>query len=210
MDIVMRNPIVPTAILMLPSSNKALLTYAKAVHERLSGNANFPNPNPALEVLAVDIKAFDDAETKAKTKVLGATEARDAKRQKVTEDLKHIRDRVQSIAETQASYRDAAAVITGAFMSVKKTGKRTRNELSAKNTGVSGIVLLEAKSVAPAATYFWQYSLDQETWTSVPATMQVKAMISGLTPAATYYFRFRALTRAGEIDFSQVVSLLVH
>ena len=34
-------------------------------------------------------------------------------------------------------------------------------------------------------------------------------MIAGLTALQTYYFRFRALTRTGPRDYSQVVSLLV-
>lgn len=40
--------------------------------------------------------------------------------------------------------------------------------------------------------------------------MQARTVISGLTSAQTYFFRFYALTRAGDIGFSQVVSLLVH
>jgi hypothetical protein len=87
---------------------------------------------------------------------------------------------------------------------------RSKGELSAKNTGVPGTVVLEAKAVAPVAVYFWQYSLDQETWTSVPETMKANQVISGLTSKETYSFRFRALTRGGEVGFSQVVSLLVY
>jgi hypothetical protein len=34
--------------------------------------------------------------------------------------------------------------------------------------------------------------------------------ITGLTPATTYYFRFRALIRKGMTDWSQTISLLVH
>jgi hypothetical protein len=40
--------------------------------------------------------------------------------------------------------------------------------------------------------------------------MKARTVISGLTSAETYSFRFRALTRTGDIGFSQVVSLLVH
>jgi hypothetical protein len=45
---------------------------------------------------------------------------------------------------------------------------------------------------------------DQQTWTRAPETMQGSRVIAGLTSAKTYYFRFRALTRAGETGFSQV------
>jgi hypothetical protein len=41
-------------------------------------------------------------------------------------------------------------------------------------------------------------------------TMKAVTVISGLTPGQTYYFRFRALTRKGMRDWSQIVSLLVY
>ncbi|HZF56206.1 MAG TPA: fibronectin type III domain-containing protein, partial [Polyangiaceae bacterium] len=70
--------------------------------------------------------------------------------------------------------------------------------------------MLAAKSVAPRAIYYWEHSLDQETWTSLPQTMLTRTEVSGLQAACIYSFRFRAFTRAGWQDYSQVVSLLVH
>jgi hypothetical protein len=200
----------PVATLSSPPQNKQLITFARAVHEHLSGNLHFPSPSPTLALFAANIAAFEVAETKAATRAKGAAKERDAKRQKVKEDLGHLRDYVQSVVEKQATGEDAAAMIESTFMSVRKAYKRSKGELSAKNTGVSGTVVLDAKAIAPAAVYYWQYSLDQETWTSVPKTMKARTVIAGLTRAATYYFRFRGFTRAGEIGFSQVVSLLVH
>ena len=40
--------------------------------------------------------------------------------------------------------------------------------------------------------------------------MKSRTELSGLTPGSVYSFRFRAFTRAGQQDYSQVVSLLVH
>jgi hypothetical protein len=198
------------AALLLPRPNKSLVTFARAVHEHLTDNPKLPSPTPTLTLFAADINALDEAETTALTRARGAATARDAKRKKLKEDLAHLRDYVQSVVEAQANSRDAATLIESAFMSVRKPGKRSRAELRARNTGVSGTVVLDAKAVAPVATYYWQYSPDQQTWTSAPDTMKVSRVISGLTSAKTYYFRFRALTKAGEIGFSQVVSLLVH
>jgi uncharacterized SAM-dependent methyltransferase len=70
-------------------------------------------------------------------------------------------------------------------------------------------VRLAAKSVAPKVVYHWEHSMDQETWTPLPETMLTRTEVSGLKSAQTYYFRFRAFTRAGWQDYSQVVSLLV-
>jgi hypothetical protein len=200
----------PMAVLRLPRPHTSLIVLAKAVHDAMLGNANFPNPSPTLAVFAADIAAYEIAETKAAGRGKGAATLRNAKRKKVRDDLNHLQDYVQSIAETQASSADAAAVIESAFMSVRKAAKREKPELSAKGTGVSGAVALDAKAVAPDATYYWEFSLNQKDWLSVPATMKASTVISGLTPAQTYYFRFRSLTRTGPRDYSQSVSLLVH
>jgi hypothetical protein len=197
------------AILKLPKPNKSFLTFAKAVHDHLAGNPSFPSPSPALALFAADIHALDEAETQAATRAKGTTQARNARKLKVKEDLMHLRDYVQSVVEKQPSSRDAAALIESAFMSVRKTIHPSKAELSARNTGVSGTVRLNAKAVAHSAIYYWQYSLDQQTWTSVTETMQARTMIADLTLPATYYFRFRAFTRADHLGFSQVVRLLV-
>jgi hypothetical protein len=117
---------------------------------------------------------------------------------------------VQSVVETNTSPVAATALIKSAFMSVRKAPKRTLPELSAKNADVSGKVMLVAKAVARTTIYNWEYSLDQSTWTPGPETVRARAEIQGLTSARLYSFRFRARTRAGWQDHSQVVSLLVH
>jgi hypothetical protein len=82
--------------------------------------------------------------------------------------------------------------------------------LEVRNNGTSGTVILRAKAVARPATYYWEHSLDQTTWTRAPETMKATTTIAGLQAAHTYAFRFRALTTGGPREYSQVVSLLVH
>jgi len=199
----------PVAVLNLPELNKPLLTYSRAVHDALLNNPAFPSPNPPLSVLAANIDAFEDAETQAATRAKGAASFRDTKKKRVKEDLFHLCDYVQSVVETSCP-ADATALIESAFMSVRKVPTRTYPEISAKRGDVSGKVILAARSVAPKAVYRWEHSMDQETWTPLPETMLTRTEVSGLESAKTYYFRFRAFTRAGWQDYSQVVSLLVH
>jgi hypothetical protein len=199
----------PVAVLMLPELNKPLLTFSRAVYDALLNNPAFPSPNPPLQVFAADIEAFEDAETKAASRAKGAASFRDAKKKKVKEGLSHLRDYVQSVVETNPPAA-ATALIESAFMTVKKPRKRVYAEVSAKNSDVSGKVMLAAKAVGPKAVYHWEHSMDQETWTPLPETMLARTEVSGLESAKTYFFRFRAFTRAGWQDYSQVVSLLVH
>ena len=74
---------------------------------------------------------------------------------------------------------------------------------------VPGSVKLTAKAVADRASYEWQYSTDQKTWTNAPASLQAKTVITGLTSGTSYYFRFRGVTKAGEGAYSQIVQILV-
>jgi hypothetical protein len=199
----------PLAVLLLPRSTKELLTFGKAVHDAMADNANFPSPNPPLDVFKAKLNALDDAETKAAARTRGAAMARDAIKRQVINDLYHLCDYVQGVAEKVPLPEAAAAVITSAFMSIRKVPQRVTPPLTAKNTGVPGRVALAAKPVAKEATYYWEYSLDQVNWTPVPETIKASTAIDGLPWANVSYFRFRALTRAGKGDYSQVVSLLV-
>jgi len=199
----------PLAVLLLPKPARKLLTFGKAVHDAMAGNASFSSPNPPLDVFKANLDALDDAETKAATRTKGAALERNAMKKQVTNDLYHLRDYVQGVAEKIPIPEAAAAVITSAFMRIRKVPQRIKPALTAKNTGVPGQVALAAKTVAQVATYYWEHSPDQVTWTSVPETIKASTTVDGLPWAKVSYFRFRALTRTGKGDYSQVVSLLV-
>jgi len=74
---------------------------------------------------------------------------------------------------------------------------------------VPGSVKLAAKAMATRASYEWQYSTDQKTWTHAPSSLQAKTVITGLTSGTTVYFRVRGVTKAGEGAYSQIVQILV-
>jgi hypothetical protein len=68
-----------------------------------------------------------------------------------------------------------------------------------------------AVAAARRAAYDWQYSSDGgKTWTTAPSTLQAKTTVAGLVPGSTVHFKFRAVTKTGEEDWSQPVSLMVH
>jgi hypothetical protein len=204
-------PAYPQAVLNLSGQNGPLLTFAKAVYKALEDNAvTFVDPDPPLPQFLADIGAYEDGQTKAAGRGKGAAKARNAKKRKVRQDLRRVRDYVQVIAEGAETPDAAAAIITTAFLSVKKKGSRSKPELAAKYTGLPGEVLLVAKAVAPNAAYFFQYSVNLRDWVDVPETMTAKTLVTGLTPATVYHFRFRAISRKGRRDWSQIVSLLVH
>jgi hypothetical protein len=197
-------------VLNLPRLTNDLITYARAVNVALLGNSHFPSPTPPLDVFAAHIGELEEAQTNAATKAKGTASLRDAKVLVVKEDLSQIRSYVQSVAVTQASLADAATVVESASMSIRKPTTLQIPEISAKSAGIPGKVLLAAKSQGASVVYSWEHSLDQATWTPIPNTMKARTEVSGLTSHSTYYFRYRTLTRAGQQEYSQVVSLLVH
>ena len=74
----------------------------------------------------------------------------------------------------------------------------------------SGSAHAIVKAVDRRASYEWQYSLDGgKTWLQAPGTLKAQTVIGGLPVGATVAFRFRAITKKGEGDWSQAVSLVV-
>jgi len=75
---------------------------------------------------------------------------------------------------------------------------------------VSGAVHVVAPSAGRRAAYDWEWSSDGgKTWQLAPSTMQAKTSLTGLTAGATLMFRYRAVTKTGEADWSQPISFMV-
>jgi hypothetical protein len=199
----------PTGVLKVPKQKKALSPYGRHVVTCMTGSAKVPNPNPPLSAITAACTALDVSQA-AMPGNKAATTQRDADYLALLLLLHHELDYVNSVAEQQKSPADAEVVITGSGFSLRQEFKRNKEALAATYGLASGAVELDARAVAPGASYYWQWSTDMKTWVSLPETKQASTTITGLTPATTYYFRFRALTRKGMTDWSQDVSLLVH
>ena len=75
---------------------------------------------------------------------------------------------------------------------------------------VSGPVKLVAPVAGPRAAYDWQWSTDGgKTWQLAPSTTQARTAMIGLTPGSTVLFRYRAVTKTGETDWSEPTSFIV-
>jgi hypothetical protein len=93
---------------------------------------------------------------------------------------------------------------------VRKTPTRRARAFTAKPGPVSGVATVVATSAARRASYEWQYSTDGgKTWLTAPATLQAKTKIAGLVSGANVQFKYRAVTKTGEGDWSQPASLIV-
>jgi hypothetical protein len=197
-----------TVTLMLPQSVPALIVYAQGVVKRMTGNASFPNPVPTLAALTAAIDDLRAAETAALARTKGAAAARDEKRTALVALLQQLRAHIQATADADAT--NGTSIIESAGVAIRKTPTRHARAFAAKPGPVSGVVNVVAASAARRASYEWQYSTDGgKTWIAAPATLQARTKISGLVQGATVQFKYRAVTKTGEGDWSQAVSLMV-
>ena len=194
--------------LKLPLSVSALITYARGIVTRMTANPSFPNPTPSLAVLTVAIDDLQVAEAAALARTKGAVATRNDKRTALVLLLRQLRGHVQTVAD--ASAENGAAVIASAGLAVRKTPAHRAHVFAAKPGAVSGSAKLVATTAARRASYEWQYSTDGgKTWVIAPATLQAKTTIAGFVPGSTVLFKSRPVTRTGEGDWSQPISLVI-
>jgi hypothetical protein len=194
--------------LSLPKSVPGLIVYAEGIVKRMTGNPHFPNPAPTVAAVSAAIADLHSAEAAALARTKGAAAARNEKRKALVALLEQLRAHIQSIAD--ADEPNGPAIIESAGVAIRKTPTRRARAFAAKPGRVSGVAKVVAVSAGHRASYEWQYSTDGgKTWVTAPATLQAKTTVAGLMPGATVHFKYRAVTRAGEGDWSQAVSLMV-
>jgi hypothetical protein len=196
------------ASLKLPTKVPALITYAEAIVKGMTGNPSFPSPTPPLATVSQAISDLQVAETAALSRVKGAVATRNEKRTALVALLQQLRTHVQTVAD--ACPENAPSIIQSAGIAVKKTPVHAKRVFAAKAGTVSGTVKVVAEAAARRASYDWEYSTDGgKTWLTMPSTLQAKTSLSGLTPGATVQFRYRAVTKTGEGDWSQPTAFMV-
>jgi hypothetical protein len=196
------------AILKLPKVVSLLITFAQNVVTRMTGNPSFPSPSPALATVSTAITALQSAEAAAVARTKGAASMRDDKRTALVALIEQLRAYVQSIAD--ATPENGATIIESAGLLVRKPANHGPRTFEVKAGTVSGSAKLYAESVGPRSAYLWQYSVDGgKTWVSWPATVQAKTTITGLTPGVTAQFRYQPVSKTGEGDWSQIVTMLI-
>jgi hypothetical protein len=196
-----------SAVLRIPTRKSGVGAFATSVINAMTGNASFPNPTPPLATVSADLAAYEAAEAQVLTRVKGAAATRNTKYAVLRTDLEHLMAGVQQIAD--ANPATAQALIEGAGFSIRKSTSRPKSAIKVETGTVPGSVKLSAKAVALRASYEWQYSTDQKTWTNAPSSLQAKTVIAGLTSGTTVYFRVRGVTKTGEGAFSQVVQIVI-
>jgi hypothetical protein len=194
--------------LHLPVPVPALITYARSIVTAMTGNSAFPAPVPTLATVSAEIDALEVAEKAALARTRGAVVARNEQKTALIGLLQQLKAYIQARAD--ANVLNGASIITSAGVAVRKTPVRPAKVFEAKPGSVSGSVVVVARAAARRASYEWEYSTDGgKTWVALPASLQAKTSVSGLTPLSTVQFRYLAVTKSGPGDWSAPISFIV-
>ena len=195
--------------LSLPISVPAFISMARAVVQAMTNNPSFPSPDPNLATVTTAIDALQTAEGAAQARTKGAVASRNEKRKALVTLLEQLKAYIQKVADGNPD--TAAAVIQSAGVGIRKTVPRQKQAFLVTAGAVAGTVRVTAQAAARRASYEWEYSLDGgKTWQAMPATLQARTQITGLAQGATVSVRYKAVTKAGEGDWSQATSYFVH
>jgi hypothetical protein len=195
-------------VLKIPTRVQSLITYANGIVKALTGNPSFPTVTPTLATVSAAIADLQTAETAALARTKGAVVTRDEKKTALVQLLQQLKGTIQTTAD--ANVETGASTIASAGVAVKKTVVRSPRVFAAKPGAVTGTATLVAASAGSRSSYEWEYSTDGgKTWVSVPVTLQAKTTVAGLPAGTTVQFRYRPVTKAGEGNWTQPVSLLV-
>ena len=198
-----------TITLSLPKKVPALIVYAENIVKRMTGSPAFPNPTPTLAAVTAALDDLRVAEAAALSRAKGAVATRNAKRTALVAVLQGLRTYIQGIADADPA--NGPSVIESAGVAVRKTPTHRARGFLAKPGRLSGVATVYAAITARRASYEWQYSTDGgKTWLTAPSTLQAKTTVAGLVPGSTAQFKYRALTKTGEGEWSQPISLLIH
>jgi hypothetical protein len=195
-------------VLKLPTPVQALITYAIGIVKAMTGNPSFPTAAPTLVTVTTAINDLQTAEAAALARTKGAVITRNEKRTALVALLQQLKGTIQAAAD--ANVENGASIIASAGVAVRKTVVHAPRVFGAKPGAVTGSAKLVAASAGHRASYEWEYSIDGgKTWVTLPVTLQAKTTVVGLAAGSTAQFRYRGVTKTGEGNWSQPVSLLV-
>jgi len=190
-------------------SQLELADKARAIVKALTGNATFPDPNPALSEITALAKQLDDDRLDAETKRKIA-EAATAKAGETEATLTAQLSLLGSFVEDTSGGNPEE--IKSAGMDVAKEREPAKPLPAPEGFGASygdspGEIDAHWNPLEGRRSYEIQHA-ETETgpWTNAPGVTKSKATLEGLVSGKLYYLRIRGLNPAGPGAWSGVIS----
>jgi hypothetical protein len=193
-----------TVVLDIPPEEWKFSGYARSVLTKLTNNAHVPNPTPSLAVYGGHVALLLEAEAGVTNGVPGAVKACAAAKEKVKEDLNHLRDAVQLAVEALVGGTDLKGIeviVESTGMRLKKRTPRAKYDYELAPGDADGSLVCTAPSSPARDTHEWDYSTDQKTRIFLSGTRKARVTFTGLPIGVQLYVRHRQLTKDGYTEW---------
>jgi len=195
-------------VLDLPSRVPELIVFARAALVAATNNPLLPNPRPPLATIEAAIVALQNAEVDKETRTRGTAAVRDVAESKLRAVMRAYGSYVQDQADADPDH--AQTIIASSGFRARKASSRKKLPFTAEPGEISGTVDLWVKAPSKRAMYHWQWRVvGAANWNRAPNTMQADTTIAGLPVGQYVEFCFRVVTKTGEGDWSEPITVLV-
>ena len=190
------------------SNDASLLDFSNFIHQQVSTRTSvFSTPSPNMTELLDGITEFQSAKNAAGDRGRLAIRQKNVARKALIALLDQLCNYVEFIA---AGDNEIAA--QSGFPFTKQPEPRTitvPTDLTVMPGNQPGELEISVKRVPGAVSYMHQYSTDptlkEDKWMSMNCS-QTKCLLTGLTPATTFFIRVGAVGTKAQVLFSNVVS----
>ncbi len=175
----------------------------------ITGNANFPTPNPTLATITANINALETAHIAALGGGADDTANKHVKETLLELSLKQLAAYVESIAN--ATPLTAEAIVLSAGLGVKGKGGMVAREFEVRPTANPGEVKISHKAVK-RGSYEYQIATDvssESNWKNFYSGTRGRIVKNGLVSGTRYYFRSAVIDKNGHSPWSEVKSTIV-
>lgn len=200
----------PAVGFLTRDADAVLVQDVTTIINSMTGNDNFPTPNPALSVITTANNAFAVAIADSALGGVEETVLKNMKRAELTSLVRQL-----SVYVLGACGGDMAKLLSSGFP-VQKPTRTPVGPLPTPRTpvlvrGGKGQLYAAGAPINGAYSYGWRLALASDPTKDVQAfqTTSSRTTFDGLTPGAVYEVQLSAVGSAGETDWSNAASLMV-
>ena len=180
---------------------------SRSIGISMTGNPNFPSPNPTVATVTTATNQLEAAALKAKTGTKSDTTVMHDKEDALDLLIKQLAMYVEAIANQNPA--TAEAVIQSAGFEVRRQATRNVPLFGGWTTGNPGEIQL-ARKAEKRCTYEFQMCVDvvkEENYKTIHRGTQGHFLVTDLEPGRWYYFRVRVITKDGTGEWSEVIAV---
>lgn len=187
-------------------SDAKLSQKASFIITKITGNSNFPTPNPTLAAMQTALTEFDEAVDAALTRDSDAVNTKNEKREALIDLLHLLTYYVLYTAQGNRTIAETSGLKFAKNPSPAPEITKPTN-LKVVVSDQIGAMDMSSDAVKGSVAYMHQYTDDAtlKNWTTITCTKR-KCTVTGLTPGVTYYWRMGVVGTKDQVLYSDVVS----